>query len=33
MYEVIRKDDKITLEFVESIRKQEMEDRLKDITM
>ena len=26
-------DDKITLEFVESIRKQEMEDRLKDITM
>ena len=26
-------DDKITLEFVESVRKQEMENRLKDITM
>ena len=25
--------DKITLEFVEAIRKQEMDDRLKDITM
>lgn len=26
-------EDKITLEFVEAIRKQEMDDRLKDITM